>query len=504
MTNAVRLALLVISLCVFCSERPVSAQTPTRMGPASDEVIKKAFAAVQADINSFKAHRSYIYAMGMKNPHLWEQYETWMKAYPDNVNIPIAIGKVYYMAAMPQPKDFLLKAAALAPDSASVWYMLAEDANMAARNDLFQEYIGKAATADPSNVNYAFGYLKSLEPGNRDHYERMVFDFANRFRTDERGAQALFGLGLQKTDLEKQRQLFEMLRELYPPEKFGATVLAMTHLTDIYLQTNPEKALLLAEEMGGEGDWKNRKQAAETLIAVENLERDQKYPEALTKLEEVKLPRVNFTNDIILLKKASLLENTGNVESAYDSLAARFAKLPTDAVFQALQFYGKKMGKEKDQVDQDIQLLRAKAATPAYPFELGTYTTSDSLKMDALKGKVILLTIWFPGCAPCREEFPHFQQVVDIFKGDSLVYLGINALPSQDGFVLPFMKNTGYSFIPLRGSFAYTQQHFGVNGAPENFLIDKNGNIIFKNFRIDSSNHRTLELMISSLLEKGR
>ena len=125
------------------------------------------------------------------------------------------------------------------------------------------------------------------------------------------------------------------------------------------------------------------------------------------------------------------------------------------------------------------------------------------LSLNDLKGKVVLLTFWFPGCGPCREEFPHFQAVINKFKDENVAYIGINVFPLQDGYVIPLLKNNKYSFIPLRGTSAFAAEYYGVQGEPENFLIDKDGKIIFKDFRIDNSNERTLELMITALLQKG-
>jgi len=153
---------------------------------------------------------------------------------------------------------------------------------------------------------------------------------------------------------------------------------------------------------------------------------------------------------------------------------------------------------------KDIETIRNSTAIPAYPFELGLYTSDGKLGLEGLKGKVVLLTFWFPGCGPCREEFPHFQAVIDKFKGNDVVYVGINVFPEQDPYVIPLMENAKYSFIPLRGTSAFAAKYFGVDGEPENFLIDKDGKIIFKHFRINNTNHRTLELMISSLLQKGQ
>ncbi|MES2108413.1 MAG: TlpA disulfide reductase family protein, partial [Bacteroidota bacterium] len=110
---------------------------------------------------------------------------------------------------------------------------------------------------------------------------------------------------------------------------------------------------------------------------------------------------------------------------------------------------------------------------------------------------------WFPACGPCRAEFPHFQAVIDKFRDKDVVYVGIDVSPEQDPYVLPLLKNTKFSFIPLRGTQEFAKNNYGVDGEPTNFLIDKDGKIIFKDFRIDNTNHRTLELMISSLLGKN-
>ena len=493
---------VLICLLVVCSMGRISAQIPNRLGPASDDEIKKARIIVEANMDSLKAHRNFIYAKGMINPALLIQYDIWMKKYPDNINIPLSAGTVFQNAAMPQARDFLLKAAEMDPKNSKVWSMLSADAKMRGQDNLSAEYIKKAALADPSNAVYAYVYLTSFESGDRDTYKKKVFDFIHRFPEDQLGAQALYWLGERSPNLNEKIQYLEALRELYPSEKFPETTFRLRGLADAYLQTNPEKALLLIKEIENDSDWTIRKEVAESLIEANKLEQDQKYKEAMSKLGQVKLPRFNYIDDFITLKKASLQEKSGNVKAAYDSLSVKFAKLPTNALYSALESYGSTIGKSNAQISKDIEQIRTGTAVAAYPFELGLYTSNEKLNLNALKGKVILLTFWFPGCAPCREEFPHFQTVVNSFKGDSLVYLGINVSPSQDGYVLPFLKNNKYSFIPLHGNSTFAQQKYGVTGEPQNFLIDKDGKIIFDDFRIDNSNLRTLELMISSLLEQ--
>lgn len=488
---------------MICSAGRVLGQKPVRMGPASPEVIKKALAVAEAYPDSLKAYKSYIYAMGPSNPLLADQYKIWIKKYPKNVIIPLAFGTVYYNAEMPEAKEYLLKVSELEPQNAEIWSMLSADADRWGQNGLATEYMRKATLADPLNADYAANYLASFNNGVPNDYKQKVFDFAKRFPASERGAQALCLLGEDATNLNDKINYFEELRKLYSPQKFTWSAYGMVLLADAYLQTDPEKALALVNGMGEEKDWKLRKEVAESLVKVNKLEQDQNYKCAIIELNQVKLPAYNYIGDFITLKKSALLEKAGDVIAAYGSLAVKFAKLPTDRLYTALELCGKETGKDKEQVVRDVEAIRNNTAVAAYPFELGLYTSNGKLNLNDLKGKVVLLTFWFPGCNPCREEFPHFQAVINKFKSENVAYIGINVYPEQDPYVIPFLNNTKYSFIPLRGSPTFAAKNYGVQGEPENFLIDKDGKIIFKDFHIDNTNHRTLELMISSLLQKS-
>jgi len=134
---------------------------------------------------------------------------------------------------------------------------------------------------------------------------------------------------------------------------------------------------------------------------------------------------------------------------------------------------------------------------------LGLYTSDKKAALADYKGKVVLLTFWFPGCGPCRAEFPHFENVLKRFQGKNIVYLAVNVDPIQDDYVLPFLQGTGYSFVPLRGTAEWAAQTYKVSGQPTNFLIDGHGRIVFSNFQISENNERKLELMIASMLARG-
>jgi thiol-disulfide isomerase/thioredoxin len=111
------------------------------------------------------------------------------------------------------------------------------------------------------------------------------------------------------------------------------------------------------------------------------------------------------------------------------------------------------------------------------------------------------VTFWFPGCGPCRGEFPNFEHVVRKFQGKDLVYLGINGIRDQDGYVESFMRGTRYSFTPLRGEEQVTKA-YKVGGYPENLLIDRDGRIVYAHFRTNGDSEIVLQRMIESLLAR--
>ncbi len=482
----------------------VSAQTPNSVSAVSEEKIKEALKFVEENMDSLNAHRKYIYAMGLNTAAVEKQYEIWFKKYPDNANIPFAIGAVYFGRTLYSAKEYLLKTVQMNPKNAKAWMMLSSIASIEGEYDLGREYVKRATIIDASHAGYAYSYLRTFREGDPEAYKKMVFEYIDRFPKSDEGSYALYSLAANAVTVSDQVRYYELLYEKYAPENYSWTQSGMGKLCDIYLQTTPAKALEITRRMektGGD-NWKNIREQVELYIAAQKLERENKYREALEKLTRIHRSKENPLHEYIALKKADLQDKLNGPSVAYDSLTTLYAQRPTDTLMKGLERYGRKLGKDQKQIDKDIETIRYSTAVPASPFELGLYTSDQKLGLNDLKGKVTLLTFWFPACGPCKEEFPHFQNVIDSYKGDKLEYVGINVLPSQDDYVLPFIDNNKFSFIPLRGTTKFALEKYNVTGQPENFIIDKDGKIVFRDFRIGPDNRRTLQLMISSLLDK--
>jgi thiol-disulfide isomerase/thioredoxin len=282
----------------------------------------------------------------------------------------------------------------------------------------------------------------------------------------------------------------------------------MPGLFDACLRTDPEQALALAKDLearitahDGE-EWKAHRTLAEQWLVAQRLVAEDHFAEAKQAYEQMKLDRLSSNARLFALRTAEVTAAAGDVQAAYDGLLARMVTTPEDEVLAALVGHGEKLDKTRDQVLADVCTRRDAQSKPAPPFALQRYGADGKATNADFRGRVVLLTFWFPGCGPCRGEFPNFENVMARFRGKDVAYVGVNTEPGQDDYVLPFLAGTKYSFTPLRGDDSITKPDaFNVRGCPTNFLIDQAGRIVYRNFRIDDGNEVLLQRMIESLLD---
>lgn len=471
--------------------------------------LDKLKAAVEASPDSAKVHQAYIKAIGTENPELETQYAIWLDKYPKSAMVPFSIAEAYLKEESPKAKPYLLKAVAINPKFTEAWGGLWSDGERWGDFKLSASYLAKAAASDPSNPTYAFYYASSFSKTDEAKWTKMSLEVAKRFPDNERGAQALYWLAVRSKKTADKLRYFELLHDSYAPAKFNWSGSGMSSYFNLLLSENPSKAIVLAQEMAKnekeeKKEWPALVLQAETVANARKLLEQKKGTEAMAVLKQLKLSKYSgFKKDLALLK-AQADDVAGNTNAAYDSLIVFFAKTPQVALRTAITNYGTKLGKSVAEVDADVWKRLDAVSVVATPFSgLKRYLTPGEASLADYKGKVVLLTYWFPGCGPCRGEFPHFERVVGKFKGKDLEYLGINIVSKQNEYVVPFMKGSGYSFTPLEEVEGRVKGNLdNRNLAPMNFLIDRDGHLIFSNFSTGADNEEDLELMINLILNR--
>lgn len=479
--------------------------------------INKIRQSVEANPNDLSAHEAFLKASGFskwgaaENPDFIRQYEDWMKQFPNAATVPYALGHAFASRESPKAKTYLLRAVAIDPKFDKAYFDLWLDAERWGDQKAAEEYLLKAKNANPKSADYAFYYAGLFDGSDFEKYKKLSLQVAKDFPKTERGAQALYWLGSRTNDRKAKIPFYEQLKADFPPDQYNWSTSGMSSYFDLLLEDDPQQALALAQYMldlkskdeRSAKTWQANIDLAKNITETQVLLKAGKATDALALSEKLVMPRYTSAKEYLQLFKSSVLDAAGKTDEAYKNLLFAFVKEPTAKLNAQLTSYGNKMGKNKQAVEKDVWHTRDTAARQAPNFSLENYYTKAPSSLSDYKGKVVLLTYWFPGCGPCRGEFPHFENVIKKFKGKDFVYLGINIVEDQDEYVLPFMKSTGYTFIPLRDTKEWKKGPLdNRNAAPVNFLIDGNGKIIFANFRTDGNNETTLEMMIASMLER--
>lgn len=146
---------------------------------------------------------------------------------------------------------------------------------------------------------------------------------------------------------------------------------------------------------------------------------------------------------------------------------------------------------------------------PAPSFTLKDLAGKD-VSLESLKGKVVVVDFWATWCGPCKASFPGMQDAVNKFaSSDDVVFLFVDTWERADDKAKnakDFIESKSYTFHVLLDEDNKVVADFGVNGIPTKFIIDKNGNIRFKNIGFGGDNQALvdeLSLMIELAGHQG-
>ena len=101
----------------------------------------------------------------------------------------------------------------------------------------------------------------------------------------------------------------------------------------------------------------------------------------------------------------------------------------------------------------------------------------DSLSLDALRGKVVLVNFWATWCPPCRIEMPGFQRVYDEKKNAGFTIVGLSTDATGSAAVRAFLAERGVTYPVAMANGQAVRDFGGVSLLPSSFLIDRQGRI---------------------------
>jgi thiol-disulfide isomerase/thioredoxin len=126
--------------------------------------------------------------------------------------------------------------------------------------------------------------------------------------------------------------------------------------------------------------------------------------------------------------------------------------------------------------DDRQELLGEITGKPAPSLAKGTnWQNGDPLDLSALKGKVVVLDFWATWCGLCINSIPHNNEVAEKYK-DKVVFIGV-CHPKGSEKVEETIKEHQIAYPVVVDSEGSIIESYRVNGYPDYYLIDKEGNL---------------------------
>jgi len=103
------------------------------------------------------------------------------------------------------------------------------------------------------------------------------------------------------------------------------------------------------------------------------------------------------------------------------------------------------------------------------------WLNSEPIKIESLKGKIVVAEFWATWCPPCKKSIPHLIELNEKFKDKGVVIIGLTDENKET--VEPFVKSMNMTYPVAVGSRSGNE--YGVTGIPTAFIISREGKIVW-------------------------
>jgi len=121
------------------------------------------------------------------------------------------------------------------------------------------------------------------------------------------------------------------------------------------------------------------------------------------------------------------------------------------------------------------------------------------VKLSDFKGKYIFVDFWASWCSPCRYQNPKLKRLYETYKSNKFEILGVSIDSEEEPWIKAVEKDklTWINVLSEGGRTSEVSQLYGINGLPDNLLINPDGVIIKRNIKADA-----LEELLANLFSK--
>ncbi len=100
----------------------------------------------------------------------------------------------------------------------------------------------------------------------------------------------------------------------------------------------------------------------------------------------------------------------------------------------------------------------------------------DTYQLSEMEGQVVVLNFWATWCVSCKDEAEELELAWREFEDDGVMFLGVDYL-DQKPLNLEWIENYGITYPNGDDIQGRIYNAYGVQGLPETFIINRDGEI---------------------------
>jgi len=132
-------------------------------------------------------------------------------------------------------------------------------------------------------------------------------------------------------------------------------------------------------------------------------------------------------------------------------------------------------------------------------FRIAIYD-GDTMSLEGLKGKPVVLNFWASWCYPaCYEEAPLLEATWRKYKDRGLTMVGVDIQDKEEAG-REFLRRFNFTFPNGPDPGSKISIDYGVYGVPETFFIDRQGRIAYKH--VGGLTPELIEAQVESILKE--
>jgi peroxiredoxin len=143
----------------------------------------------------------------------------------------------------------------------------------------------------------------------------------------------------------------------------------------------------------------------------------------------------------------------------------------------------------------------ATSATPLAPDFTLRGADGRNVRLDELRGQVVLVNFWATWCGPCREEMPRLDALYRKYRKSGFVLLGVN-VDDDPRTALATAAKLDVSFPVLLDTDKKVSRLYDLNTMPSTIVIDRDGKMRFLHRGYRAGTEGDYEQQIRGLLKE--